>query len=65
MPYVAPRSLDEAVALLTKNQGALVLAGGHTLLLEPHRSTLADKLLVDLRYVPNLSGVQPAAVRAP
>lgn len=58
MPYVAPRSLDAAVALLTENKGAMVLAGGHTLLLEPHRSKLRDALLVDLRHVPNLSGVQ-------
>jgi carbon-monoxide dehydrogenase medium subunit len=57
MPYAAPRSLDEAVSLLTKNQGARVLAGGHTLLLEPARSTLRDALLVDLRLVANLAGI--------
>ena len=57
MPYAAPRSLDEAVNLLTKNQGARVLAGGHTLLLEPSRSQMRDALLVDLRLVPNLAGI--------
>lgn len=60
MPYAAPRSLDEAVALLTKNQGARVLAGGHTLLLEPSRSQIRDTLLVDLRLVPDLAGISDA-----
>jgi carbon-monoxide dehydrogenase medium subunit len=60
MPYAAPRSLDEAVALLAKNQGARVLAGGHTLLLEPSRSQIRDALLVDLRLVPNLAGISDA-----
>jgi carbon-monoxide dehydrogenase medium subunit len=60
MPYAAPRSLDEAVTLLTKNQGARVLAGGHTLLLEPSRSQMRDALLVDLRLVPGLAGISAA-----
>jgi aerobic carbon-monoxide dehydrogenase medium subunit len=60
MPYAAPRSLDEAVALLTATEGARVLAGGHTLLLEPSRSQLRDALLVDLRLVPNLAGIVDA-----
>lgn len=60
MPYAAPRSLDEAVTLLTKNQGARVLAGGHTLLLEPSRSQVRDALLVDLRLVPGLAGISDA-----
>ncbi|HUE84589.1 MAG TPA: FAD binding domain-containing protein [Vicinamibacterales bacterium] len=57
MPYAAPRSLDEAVSLLTRNRGARVLAGGHTLLLEPSRSQTRGALLVDLRLVPNLTGI--------
>jgi carbon-monoxide dehydrogenase medium subunit len=57
MPYAAPRSLEEAVALLRKNAGALPLAGGHALLLEPNRSRVRDLLLVDLRHVPNLAGI--------
>ena len=60
MPYAAPRSLDEAVTLLTKNQGARVLAGGHTLLLEPSRSRMRDALLVDLRLVPGLAEISDA-----
>lgn len=57
MPYAAPRTLDEAVTLLAKNHGARVLAGGHTLLVEPGRSKIAGALLVDLRHVPNLGGI--------
>jgi aerobic carbon-monoxide dehydrogenase medium subunit len=60
MPYAAPRSLDEALTLLTKNQGARVLAGGHTVLLEPSRSQMRDALLVDLRLVPGLAGISDA-----
>jgi carbon-monoxide dehydrogenase medium subunit len=60
MPYTAPRSLDEAVTLLATNQGARVLAGGHTLLLEPSRSQMRDALLVDLRLVPGLAGISDA-----
>ena len=63
MAYAAPRSLDEAVSLLTKNAGARVLAGGHTLLVEPSRSTLGQYLMVDLRNVPNLEGITKAGDR--
>ena len=55
--YAAPRSLDEAVALLSKNTDALVLAGGHSLLVEPNRSRLGGSLLVDLRLIPGLAGI--------
>lgn len=56
--YAAPKSLDEAVALLAKNTDARVLAGGHGLLVEPGRSRVAKSLLVDLRKVPGLAGVE-------
>lgn len=56
--YAAPQNLSEAVALLTQNPGARVLAGGHRLLVEPERSRLAGSLLVDLRKIPGLSGIQ-------
>jgi aerobic carbon-monoxide dehydrogenase medium subunit len=59
MPYAAPRSLDDAVRL-TRKKGARVLAGGHTLLVEPSRSQIRDALLVDLRLVPNLAGISSA-----
>jgi carbon-monoxide dehydrogenase medium subunit len=56
--YAAPRSLDEAVSLLAKNPNARVLAGGHGLLLEPNRSRIAGSLLVDLRRIPGLAGIE-------
>ena len=55
--YTAPKSLDEAVSLLAKNPDARVLAGGHALLVEPGRSRVAKSLLVDLRKVPGLAGI--------
>ena len=55
--YAAPRSLDEAVSLLAKNPDARVLAGGHGLLVEPSRSRIAGSLLVDLRNIPGLAGI--------
>jgi carbon-monoxide dehydrogenase medium subunit len=56
--YAAPRTLDEAVALLSKNPDARVLAGGSGLLVEPNRSRLADCLLVDLRRIQGLTGIE-------
>src|SRR5262245_36598451 len=56
--YARPASLDEAIDLLAANAGARALAGGHSLLLEPNRSRLPAALLVDLRKLPGLSGIQ-------
>ena len=56
--YAAPRSVDEAVALLAKNPGARVLAGGHNLLVEPARHTIAGSLLVDLGRIDSLAGIE-------
>jgi carbon-monoxide dehydrogenase medium subunit len=56
--YAAPKSLDEAVSLLSKNPAARVLAGGHGLLVEPGRSRVATALLVDLRKVPGLASIE-------
>lgn len=58
--YAAPRTIDEAVSLL-KEKNARVLAGGHTLLVEPSRSRLADARLVDLRRIPGLAGIDADA----
>jgi aerobic carbon-monoxide dehydrogenase medium subunit len=57
--YAAPSGLDEAVSLLAGNPGAHVLAGGHTLLVEPNRSRIAGSLLVDLRRIQALVGIEP------
>lgn len=56
--YAAPRSLDEAVGLLSKHPGARVLAGGHSLLVEPNRHAIAGSLLVDIGRIAGLSGIE-------
>jgi carbon-monoxide dehydrogenase medium subunit len=57
--YVAPASLDEAVTALTDGgEDAKLLAGGHSLLPLMKLRLAAPTLLVDLRRVPDLAGVQ-------
>jgi aerobic carbon-monoxide dehydrogenase medium subunit len=55
--YVAPESLDEALSAL-EGEDAKVLAGGHSLLPLMKLRLAAPSLLVDLRRVPGLSGIQ-------
>jgi carbon-monoxide dehydrogenase medium subunit len=57
--YVAPESLDEALsALQSGGEDAKVLAGGHSLLPLMKLRLAAPSLLVDLRRVPGLTGIQ-------
>jgi len=56
--YAAPSSLEAAVQLLANNPGSRLLAGGQGLLVEPSRSGIAGCLLVDLRKIPQLAGIQ-------
>jgi aerobic carbon-monoxide dehydrogenase medium subunit len=57
--YVAPESLDEAIAALRDGgEDAKVLAGGHSLLPLMKLRLAAPSLLVDLRKVPGLSGIE-------
>jgi aerobic carbon-monoxide dehydrogenase medium subunit len=57
--YVAPASLDEAIAALAEGgEDAKLLAGGHSLLPLMKLRLAAPSLLVDLRRVPDLAGVQ-------
>jgi carbon-monoxide dehydrogenase medium subunit len=57
--YVAPESLDEALsALQGGGEDAKVLAGGHSLLPLMKLRLAAPSLLVDLRRVPGLSGIE-------
>jgi aerobic carbon-monoxide dehydrogenase medium subunit len=56
--YVAPGSLDEALAALRDGgEDAKLLAGGHSLLPLMKLRLAAPSLLVDLRRVPGLSGI--------
>jgi len=57
--YVAPESLDAAIqALREGGEDAKLLAGGHSLLPLMKLRLAAPTLLVDLRKVPGLSGIQ-------
>jgi carbon-monoxide dehydrogenase medium subunit len=57
--YVAPESLDAALAALREGgEDAKLLAGGHSLLPLMKLRLAAPTLLVDLRKVPGLSGIQ-------
>jgi carbon-monoxide dehydrogenase medium subunit len=57
--YVAPESLDEALSALTGGgEDAKVLAGGHSLIPLMKLRLAAPSLLVDLRRVPGLAGIQ-------
>jgi carbon-monoxide dehydrogenase medium subunit len=57
--YVAPESLDEALgALQSGGEDAKVLAGGHSLLPLMKLRLAAPSLLVDLRRVPGLAGIE-------
>jgi len=57
--YVAPASLDEALnALRSGGEDAKVLAGGHSLLPLMKLRLSFPSLLVDLRKVPGLAGIQ-------
>jgi carbon-monoxide dehydrogenase medium subunit len=57
--YVAPESLDDALAALKEGgEDAKLLAGGHSLLPLMKLRLAAPTLLVDLRRVPGLSGLE-------
>jgi carbon-monoxide dehydrogenase medium subunit len=55
--YVEPRSLDQAIALLTEyGDRARLLAGGSYLLVQMKQELTAPELLVNLSHVPGLKG---------
>jgi aerobic carbon-monoxide dehydrogenase medium subunit len=57
--YEAPETLDEAIRMLVENgDEAKLLAGGHSLLPLMKLRLAAPALLVDLRKVPGLHGIQ-------
>jgi aerobic carbon-monoxide dehydrogenase medium subunit len=56
--YIAPDSLQEAVQLLSQNVGASILAGGHSLMPDMKLRRVAPSLLVDLRKLQTLRGIE-------
>ncbi|ARQ02617.1 FAD binding domain-containing protein [Pseudorhodoplanes sinuspersici] len=55
--YRAPKTLDEAIALLAGNADAAVLAGGQTLLPAMNFRVANPALLVDIQHVGGLRGI--------
>jgi aerobic carbon-monoxide dehydrogenase medium subunit len=59
--YVAPDSLDEAIRMLSEGgEDAKLLAGGHSLIPLMKLRLAAPALLVDLRRVPGMQGINRA-----
>jgi carbon-monoxide dehydrogenase medium subunit len=57
--YEAPESLEQAVRMLHENgEDAKLIAGGHSLLPLMKLRLAAPTLLVDLRHVPGMHGIQ-------
>jgi len=63
--YAAPKSIEEAVAILSGGSEARPLAGGQTMLVGRNRERLKGTVLVDLGRISSLSGIgrQDGAVR--
>jgi len=56
--YVRPKTLDEAIALLSANDGARALAGGQTLVNVMKARAASPDVLVDLQDLEELRGVR-------
>lgn len=59
--YAAPETLEEAMALLAQNPDAKALAGGHSLLPVMKLRLSTPSMLVDLRKIQELRGIQVSA----
>jgi carbon-monoxide dehydrogenase medium subunit len=58
--YEAPESLDEAIRMLHENgEDAKLLAGGHSLLPLMKVRIARPSVLIDLRRIPGLHGIEP------
>jgi carbon-monoxide dehydrogenase medium subunit len=55
--YSAPRSLDEAIAALCSDPGAMVLAGGQSLVPAMNLRLASPSRLVDIQHIPGLTGI--------
>ena len=56
--YIAPTSLEEAVAVLAANDNAKVIAGGQSLMPMLNFRVVTPDLLVDISRIPDLSGIE-------
>lgn len=55
--YTEPRTLQEASALLLEHEGAAIFAGGTDLIVSLRRKKPENVFLVNIKHIPNLSGV--------
>ena len=62
--YISPQTLGETVAVLADHPESRLLAGGHNILLPINRSDLNGALLVDLRKIDALKGMDRQADRS-
>ncbi len=58
MDYRTPGTASEAAALLAANDGAFVLAGGTDLLVKLRAGFVAPRIVVDLKQIPRLRGIE-------
>ena len=56
--YHRPKSLSEAASLFAGSSDAAYLSGGHTLLPAMKARLAAPSILIDLRHIPELKGIQ-------
>ena len=56
--YAAPASLEEAISLLQQHDDAKLIAGGHSLLPLMKLRFASPEMLVDLKNVPGLTGIE-------
>lgn len=61
MDYRTPGSAREAAHLLATNEGAQALAGGTDLLVKMRAGMLAPRMVVDLKSIPRLRGIEQDA----
>jgi carbon-monoxide dehydrogenase medium subunit len=55
--YSAPKSIEEATALLASDPGAMVLAGGQSLVPAMNLRLASPTRLVDIQHIPQLKGI--------
>ncbi|MCB1502658.1 MAG: xanthine dehydrogenase family protein subunit M [Bauldia sp.] len=58
--YSAPQTVAEAIALLAADPGAMVLAGGQSLVPAMNLRLASPSRLVDIQHIPGLSGISVA-----
>jgi aerobic carbon-monoxide dehydrogenase medium subunit len=59
--YISPQSLEETIAILADHPESRLLAGGQDLLLPVNQRSLTGSLLLDLRKISALSGIERQA----